>query len=263
MLFLAFDLDVHRIGKPVAGMVAGRNLEHSAAGVDIAAKNPEAWTAPADLQLLADGCGSGNGLNVLNDARHSYASMLLELLEERLVGLFDLLCRFRQVGVNINVRNGYRQALPCRSPNPGEVKPWFRRGKPNLFCVFLRESNQSSRFEDKASVRRVLKDLFHVREWLVQCASTGSCRLNQRSGSTAPFYQSFRLKHSQCFSHGESTDTVPFAKNGFGRKLAVSGEFAAEYFFPKDLGELKVPGLLVGNSRSLGQQLNKLSLVAK
>lgn len=260
---LGVDLDVHGISEAVTGMVTDRNLEDPPARVNIAPKDTQARAAPGNLELFGHCCRSGYGLDVLEHSRDRYAGMLLKLLEKRLGRWLDLLGRLSQIRVNVGVRDRNRQAISDRGTYPLEVKPGLRASKANLFCVFLRQLQQSGRLKENVRVRGVLKDLFHVRQRLMQCTSPGSRRLNQRSGSTATLNESFRLKHPQRFPHGESTDSVACAKNRFGRKLAIPCEFAAEYFFAKDLGEFLVSRLLVGITRSFRQQLRKLSLDTK
>ena len=260
MTVLRVNLNVHRIGEAVARMVADRNLEDSAARVDIAAKDSQARTTPGDLQLFGRCCRSGYGLDGLDHSRNPYLSMFLKLLKKRLGRSLDPLRRFSEIRVNIDVRDRDRQAFPSTGTNPLEVKPGLRSRKADLFGVFLRKSRQSNRLKNKAGVRRVLQDLFDVRQRLVQCTGPGSRRLNQGSGSAAALDKSFRLKHPQGFADRESTDSVPIAKNCFGRKLPIPGKFAAEYFFTKNLGEFQISWLLLGFSRSFGQQLSKLSL---
>ena len=262
MTVLGVDFDMHGISKAVAGMVADRNLEDSPARVDITAKDSQARATPGDLQLLGRDCRSGDSLNVLDHPRNLYASIFLDLLEQRLGCRPDLLGRFSQIRVNVGVGHRNRQAFSFGGTNPLEMKPHLRRRKANLLGVFLRQSRQSRCLKENVRVRCVLKDLFDVRQGLVQRTGARSSGLNQRSGSAPPFDKSFRLKHPQRFANRESTDSVPFAKNGFSRELPVAREFAAEYFFPKNLREFQISWLLLGISRNLSQQLSKLSLVA-
>ncbi len=79
---LALNLDMHRIGKAVPGMVTCRDFADFATGIAVAAQYPQTRCAFAKAKRFGDLCGSSNCLNILCHLRNLYACKPLQLAKD-------------------------------------------------------------------------------------------------------------------------------------------------------------------------------------
>jgi hypothetical protein len=114
---------MHRIGEPVARMVADRDFEHAPRCIDVAAHDSKAGASARDRELLRDVRARRDRLNVLSHSRNRNARKLLQLLEDGALRGFDLLRRFGKVAVDIGVGDRDRLVVVGARPDSSKMAP--------------------------------------------------------------------------------------------------------------------------------------------
>jgi len=242
MVSSALDLDMHAVGEAFAGVMACRNFQNSTVLVEVAAEDPEAGTASADLEAIGNRTGRSNRLDVLGDAGDADARKLLELTEDRVPPRVDLIRRRGKVGVNISIGRGDRSRSVRAGADSAEPRPRTACRAADFLGEFLGQSNRSGAMESKPRVARILKDFANVGQRLVEGSAPRSCGLDDRARSAAAGDQAFGLENAQRFANGESADGIFGAQHALGRE-GVDLEFTTEDLLAKVVGKLDVARL--------------------
>ena len=215
---LSLDIDVHRIGEPVAGMMAGRDFEDSIGGVMIAAQDTQGRRAFRNAERLGDVSAGGNRLNVLRHLDEVDFGQPLDLLEDSIFGGADLRRDVRQAFVNIG--NGMRQRFSRVGARAQPLKPApaATGDKTQLLGNIARQWPFAQRIKHSAGIARILQDFGDVGQWLMQRPATRGCWLDARSRPAPPRNQAFGLQRTQRFTHCKTRDGVTLAQVAFGRE---------------------------------------------
>jgi len=86
----ALCVDMHRIGEPVTGMMAGGDFENPVLGIAIGPQDAQGGGTPRDIQSLGDLRARSDRLNILGHMRHFDPSKLFKLAKDRRLGRLDL-----------------------------------------------------------------------------------------------------------------------------------------------------------------------------
>lgn len=239
---LSFDIDVHRIGKPVAGMVACRDFENAVCGVMIASQDAQrrcAFGNPKRLGNVRTGCDRLNILRYLDeiDLRKPF-----DLLENSIFAWADFCRNIAQAFVDIS--NGVRKRFGRVSACAQALKPApsSARDKAKLFGDIARQRAFSQGIENCARVAGILKNFGDVGQWLMQRAAARSGWLNARTRSASARNQAFGLQRTQRLSHGKARNGISLAQFAFGRK-GIGFIGPAEDFLSQFVGQFLVTRL--------------------
>ena len=120
---LDIHVDMHRIGEAIAGVVADRDFEHAAFGVEVAADDAQHRRGLVNLQFGGQSGVGGDRLNVLCDFADFDARQRLDLTEQGARAQIKLFDRVFQGFVKIGVGHRQRQSLACVPAHPAKARP--------------------------------------------------------------------------------------------------------------------------------------------
>ena len=221
MAELFVDLDMHRIGKAVAGVVARRDFKDAPIAIKVTAQDPEARRTPRNAQRRRDIGPRWIGLNILRHARHADSGELFKLLKYRpRIGINPVNDR-REIMMQKSFGQRNRIAASRRFAKPAKPEPLPTRDEPQLFGIGFGQAAIGHARELIAAVTRILQQFADVRKWLMQRPAARRRRLNDRARPAFASNQPFTLKRAQSLSHREPRHAIFCTQNIFGRKIAV------------------------------------------
>lgn len=239
---LALDIDVHRIGKPVAGMVACRDFEYAVGGIMIATQDAQRRRAFGDAKRLGNVRAGCNRLNILRDLDEIDLRKPFDLLENSIFAGADFCRNIAQAFVNIS--NSVRKRFGRVSARAQALKPVpsSARDKAKLLGDIARQRAFSQGIENCAGIAGILKNFGDIGQWLMQCAAARGGWLNARSRTAFARNQAFGLQRTQRLAHCKSRHGIAFAQVAFGRK-GIGLVCSAEDFLAQFVGQFLVTRL--------------------
>lgn len=165
---LAFGVDMHRIGEPVAGMMAGRDFGNSVFGIAIGPQDAQGWCAPRNVQRVSDFRARAHSLNVLRYLRHLDAGKLFKLAKDRHLGRADLGGRFGIVAMNKSIGNRDRLGIAEPGANALKLKPVAVSIAADMIGNPARQGRFTKWPEIILRIARILQQFANIGEWLVQ-----------------------------------------------------------------------------------------------
>ena len=245
---LALDIDVHRVSKAIAGVVAGGDFEDSVGSVVVAPQNAQGRRALRNAKRLGDIGTGGDGLYVLRDLHKIDLCQSFDLFENRVLCRADLTRDVRQAFVDVGDSVRQRLGRIGARAQPLKAAPAPACDKPQLLGNIARQRPFAQRIEYRARVTCILKDFGDIGQWLMQRTTTRRCRLDTRSRSAPPRNKAFGLQRAQSFAHRKARYSVALAKVAFGREyIAVIAP--AQHLFAQFVSQFLV-------SRLSGQTLS-------
>jgi hypothetical protein len=236
---LEIDLDMHRIGEAVSGMVTGRNFEDAVCTVHIAAQDAQTGRPLRHAQRSSNIGGRGHSLNILRDLDELDFGKPLNLAKDCIFAGINLVRDAAHCFMNKSFGVGERLARITARAQPSKPGPSAASDQANLFSDGAGQGSLTKCFETRPCVSRILKDFGHVGERLVQGAAPGSSRLDNSAGPSLARNQTLGLKRTQRLSHGKAAHTVSRAQYAFGGKN-VSLIGPAQNFFAQVVGQFLV-----------------------
>lgn len=239
---LALDIDVHRIGKPVAGMVACRDFEYAVGGIMIATQDAQRRRAFGDAKCLGNVRAGCDRLNILRDLDEIDLRKPFDLLENSIFAGADFCRNIAQAFVNIS--NSVRKRFGRVSARAQALKPVpsSARDKAKLLGDIARQRAFSQGIENCAGIAGILKNFGDIGQWLMQCAAARGGWLNARSRTAFARNQAFGLQRTQRLAHCKSRHGIAFAQVAFGRK-GIGLVCSAEDFLAQFVGQFLVTRL--------------------
>ena len=238
------DVDVHRVGEPVAWVMAERDLEQMSVAIPIAAQDPQHRGAARNAERAGDVQPGTHRLDVLRDTSDADTGELLDLAEQRASAEVETGDRLCQRSVKEGVGRRDRQRIAFAGSDPSKEKPGATRVSIDLLGDAAWQVARAFRFIHHRAAAGVLQYLADIGEWLVQRTAARRSRLDDRPGPASASDQSLALQSAQCLAHREATNTVALTELAFGRERVASGEFSRENFAAQVTGELKIPWCL-------------------
>ena len=238
----AINLDMHRIGKAVAGVVADRNLQNATVGVAIAADDAQAGCALRHAQSLCNLVGRRYCLNVLSHLNKGHASEPLKLPEDGFVIGANLRRRLAQAFMDIGIEHSNGSAIVDARAQTFKVGPSSTGHQTQVFRHALGQGDLPLVDKTCRSVAGVLKNFRNVGERLMQRAAARRRGLDHGAGTGTPRNQAFGLKRAQSLPHSEPADIEPLAQFRFGGKAAFR-KGAGENFGPQGFGQFLISRL--------------------
>mgnify|MGYP001791946890 CR=1 FL=1 len=235
-----FLVDMHRIGEAIAGVVADRDFEHTAFGVEVTPDDAQHRRGFVDLQLGGESGVGGDRLDVLRDFADFDARQRLDLPEQGARAQIKLVDRVFQGFVKIGVSHRQRQSLACVPTHPAKARPIAFNARGDLLGNLAWQGRDVLLGVGDFASARVLQKLTDIRKRLVQRTATRSGRLHRGARSSAPLNQAFDFKFAQRLAHRETAHVVLCAQDGFGRERFAAGVFAFQNRFAKLGGQLQV-----------------------
>lgn len=239
---LALDIDVHRIGKPVAGMVACRDFEYAVGGIMIATQDAQRRRAFGNAKRLGNVRAGCNRLNILRNLDEIDLRKPFDLLENSIFAGADFCRNIAQAFVNIS--NSVRKRFGRVSARAQALKPApsSARDKAKLLGNIARQRAFSQGIENCAGIAGILKNFGDIGQWLMQCAAARGGWLNARSRTAFARNQAFGLQRTQRLAHCKSRHGIAFAQVAFGRK-GIGLVCSAEDFLAQFVGQFLVTRL--------------------
>lgn len=246
---LAFDIDVHRISKPVAGMVAGRDFKNTVSGVMIASQDAQRRRALGNAKRLSNLRAGCDRLNILRYFDEIDLRKPFDLLENSIFAGADFCRNIAQAFVNISDR--VRQRLSRVSARAQALKPTPSSAcdKAKLFGDIARKRAFSQWIEHRSGVSRILKNFGDVGQRLMQRAAPRGGWLNAGTRTASARNQAFGLQRTQRLAYRKPRHSIAFAKVALGWKsigFVCSAEdflsqFVGQFFVTRLCGQLSSP----------------------
>ena len=250
---LAFDIDVHRIGEPVAGMMACRNFEDSIGCVMIAAQDTQGRRTLGYAKRFGNVRTGSNRLDILRHLDEIDFRQPLDLFENGVLDRANLSRNVRQAFVDIG--NGMRQRLGRVRARAQALKarPAPACNQPQLFGNIARQRPFAQRIEHSPRVARILQDFRDVGKRLVQRPAARRCGLDARPRPAPPRDEALGLERTKRFTHCKTRHGVALAQVALGRKdigLIRSAEdflaqFVGQFLVTRLCGQILSPRLAV------------------
>ena len=239
---LALNIDVHRIGKPVAGMVACRDFENAVGCVMIASQDAQRRRAFGNAKRLGNVRAGCDRLNILRYLDEIDLRKPFDLLENSIFAGADFCRNIAQAFVNISDR--VRQGFSRISARAQALKPAPSSAcdKAKLLGDIARQRAFSQGIEHRACVAGILENFGDVGQWLMQRAAARRGWLNARSRTAFARNQAFGLQRTQRLAHGKSRHGIAFAQVALGRK-GIGLVCSAEDFLAQFVGQFLVTRL--------------------
>jgi hypothetical protein len=239
---LTLDIDVHRIGKPVAGVMAGRDFEYAVGGVMIATQDAQRRRAFGDAKRLGNVRAGCDRLNILRHLDEVNLRKPFDLLENSIFAGADFCRNIAQAFVNIS--NSVRKRFGRVSARAQALKPApsSARDKAKLLGNIAWQRAFSQGIEHRAGIAGILKNFGDVGQWLMQRAAACSGWLNARARSAPARNKALGLQRTQSLSHGKSRHGISLAQVAFGRK-GIGFVRPAEDFLAQFVGQFLVTRL--------------------
>lgn len=237
---LSLDVDMHGIGKSVAGVVTDRNFKDLACRIEVAAQDPEHRRIFLDLKSLGDSRICRDRLNILRNLAYPNACQSFNLAEERASSQIKLADRFAQHLVKIRICDRDGEIVGNVAADAVKTIPFAIGRLADLFSDGFRQWTGSYRRIGDLAVAGILQQLADIGERLVQRAASGSSWLDRRPRAAPALNEPFCFKPAQGFTNSEPADIVPLAQRRFGGKLSAVREPSREYFLAELPGKLKI-----------------------
>lgn len=236
---LSFDIDVHRIGKPVAGMVACRDFENAVGGVMIASQDAQRRRAFGDAKRLGNVCAGCDRLDILRYLDKIDLRKPFDLLENSIFAGADFCRNIAQAFVNISDRVRKRFGRISARAQALKPAPSSTCDKAKLLGDIARQRAFSQGIEHRAGIAGILKNFGNVGQWLMQRAAARGGWLNARSRTAFARNQALGLQRTQRLAHGKSRHGIAFAQVALGRK-GIGLVCSAEDFLSQFVGQFLV-----------------------